>query len=87
MTEKDSPINVITHPVSGECENAGLSKREYMAMKAMQAILSNSKMTENAKDAAISKGIPITEDAKELIEPFAKLAVDCADALIEALNK
>lgn len=39
MTNGNSEINVIMHPVSGEVENAGLTKREYFAAMAMQGLL------------------------------------------------
>jgi hypothetical protein len=65
----------------------GLTKREYFAAMAMQAILSNPKFSENAREMAIQKGIPITDNAPELIQPFAHLAITCADTLISELNK
>lgn len=95
MTNGNEPINPTTERnwlnqndtemVTGVF--GGLTKREYFAAMAMQGILSNNRFTENAKEMAIQKGIAITEDAKELLEPFTKLAVDCADILIEQLNK
>jgi hypothetical protein len=65
----------------------GLTIRQHFAALAIQGILSNPQFANNAKDMAIKKGIKITDDAMEFIEPFAKLAVDCADALIAELNK
>ncbi len=65
----------------------GLTKKEHFAAMAMQGILSNSTFTDNAKRMCADKGIAITDDAIEIIEPFAKLAVDCADAIIKELNK
>ena len=49
----------------------GLTKREYFAGLALQGILANA-------------GGWLDED---IAEKQAKIAVDCADALIEALNK
>lgn len=65
----------------------GLTIRQYFAANFMSAILSNGVMTENVKRMTLAKGIPITDDAIELIEPFAKLSVDCADILMKELNK
>jgi len=41
MTNANDPINVIIHPVSGECENGGLTTREYFAAMAMQGYCAN----------------------------------------------
>ena len=68
MTNGNSEINVIMHPVSGEVENAGLTKREYFAAMAMQGLL-----------AGAGKDLPYAD--------FAEQAVNCADAIIEQLNK
>ena len=77
MTEKDSPINVIIYSVSGECENAGLTKREHFAAIAMQGLMSTLIPT------ADNQLCPNYENVKYM----ADLAVSAADELLEALNK
>lgn len=90
MTKKDSPINVIIHPVSGECENAGLTKRELFAVKAMQGHLSNSAESETTA-AYILERIGLPRDTKyefdkHYLKYVAKISVMYADALITELN-
>lgn len=57
----------------------GLTKREYFAALAMQALVSNSSIFDFFQRAKISP--------KEVREETGKTAVQFADALIEALNK
>ena len=49
MTNGNEPINVIVHPVSGECECNGLTKRELFAAMAMQGIVSNHLMIDGTQ--------------------------------------
>jgi hypothetical protein len=87
MITGKEPINPSPEWVSTENREYGLTIRQHLAAMAMQGILSNSTFTDNAKRMCADKGIAITDDAIEIIEPFAKLAVDCADAIIKELNK
>ena len=64
-------------------EGAGLTKREYFAALAMQGViaaLSSGEFFDSLHAGAVSLGI-----ANEVM--MARMAVDSADALIEALNK
>lgn len=68
MTNGNDLINVIIHPVSGECENGGLTKREYFAAMAMQGIVSNHTMLDSDNWEWLAKSSVIAADAliKEL---------------------
>ncbi len=88
MTEKDSPINVITHPVSGECENAGLTIRELFATNAMKGILAN---PYEPGIAHVLEKLGLTKETKYDFEKHytkyvSKISVSYADALIAELN-
>lgn len=90
MTEKDSPINVIIHPVSGECENAGLTKRELFATNAMKGFLANPSETEITSTYVLERlGLPKEtkyDFEKHYTKYVAKIAVSYADSLIAELN-
>lgn len=80
MTNGNEPINVITHPVSGECECNGLTKREYFAAMALQGVCSVFSGSPNAEKQAQKAG-------KTLSELIAIYSIDIADAMIDSLNQ
>lgn len=59
----------------------GVTKREYFAVHAMQGILTNQKICSELDRQSVQAGLPGTQDA------VAYFACQCADALIEALEK
>jgi len=63
----------------GEYDSVGLTKREYFAAMAMQGILSDA--------ASVTSLIETTPKGKRPTEEAAKLYVECADALLAALNQ
>lgn len=75
---KDAPRMVAGEMVFGAYEDElikGLTKREYFAAMALQGLLSNG---DGPADVWI---------ADKGMGPVAQMAVECADALIKALNK
>ncbi len=63
--------------------NPGLTKREMFAMAAMQGAMSNSELTKYA--AKLSKKQPISGTDEAAV--YCEIAVQYADALLEALEK
>jgi len=74
MTNKDDLITDPNPNVSDS--NCGLTKREYFASKAMQALISNPSVNR-----------PRQENLEEDLISFSKIAVEYADGLIKVLNK
>ncbi len=90
MTVWNDPINVIVHPVSGECECNGLTKREYFAAMRKEPIFGEETMAQSwaelIMDSKVPEG-PSILNIKWWIAAHEKFAVMRVDALIEALNK
>lgn len=85
MTNENDTINVIVHPVSGECEYGGLTKREYFSAMANPNIEG---WSESVAEEAI--GYPPSDKLgrmKWTCDFKATLKVMEADTLIKALNK
>jgi|WetSurMetagenome_2_1015567.scaffolds.fasta_scaffold839701_2 hypothetical protein len=80
-TEKNDPVTTYKNGDGGSC--VGLTKREYFAALAMQAVyqaVNNEAATIRVRDQCSLEGISIETF-------YAEMAVETADALIIALNK
>jgi hypothetical protein len=64
----------------------GLTKREHFAGIALQGMLSNAVLTDDARQSAEARGLSQEEAIGEFILVNAHSAVRLADALVDALN-
>lgn len=80
-TNGNDPINMAQSPDAEYTGHLPLTKREYFAAMAMQGLRSG-KLIQSAADGYHQRADKIWSS-----ERIAKLAVEDADALIEALNK
>jgi len=90
MTNGNSEVNVIMHPVSGEVENSGLTKREYFAAMRKEPMYGEVVLSESWARLINGTNQPdfnTIENINWWINAHEKFAVMKADALIEQLNK